>query len=227
MPAIMELAKRHGLVVIEDCAQAHGAMIEGRMTGLWGDMAAFSFYPTKNLGALGDGGAVVSNNAELIARARSLREYGWRERYISETAGMNSRLDEMQAAILRSKLCHLEAENDRRRELAGRYSDRLSETRLELPREAAGARHVYHLYVARTEARETLRDLLKSGGISTQIHYPVPIHLQPAYRSRALVGHEGLPITERVCSRILSLPMHPQLTDDQVERICELIRRWQ
>jgi dTDP-4-amino-4,6-dideoxygalactose transaminase len=209
MPAVMNIARRHGLAVIEDCAQAHGASLDGRKLGTWGDAGAFSFYPTKNLGALGDGGAVATNDAAMAARLRSLREYGWRDRYVSEEPGLNSRLDEMQAAILRVKLRYLDGENARRRELADTYERALQGTELILPRARAGACHVYHQYVIRSAARDRLRAELDAQGVGTAIHYPVPVHMQPAYRGR--VRHGALDCTEAIAHEILSLPMYPEL----------------
>jgi dTDP-4-amino-4,6-dideoxygalactose transaminase len=223
MPAFLDIARRYELRVIEDCAQAHGATVQGRKAGTWGDMAAFSFYPTKNLGALGDGGAVVSNTADLAERARLLREYGWRQRYVSEFPGMNSRLDELQAAILRVKLRYLEQENGRRRELARAYETALSPTSLRLPQALGQVEHVYHLYVIRASDRDQLKTYLQENGISTAIHYPVPVHLQPAYQSRIVAGHGGLHETEAACREILSLPMYPQMTDEDVRYIGERI----
>jgi dTDP-4-amino-4,6-dideoxygalactose transaminase len=224
MPAILDVARRHDLLVIEDCAQSHGATLEGRKTGAWGQLAAFSFYPTKNLGALGDGGGLVTNDPELDQRARLLREYGWRERYVSDLPGMNTRLDEVQAAVLRVKLRHLDRENARRRELARLYDARLANAPLVLPRARAGAEHVYHLYAVLSRHRDDLQAFLKAQGVGTAVHYPVPVHLQPAYRDR--LGGGRLPETERVCRETLSLPMHPQLTDEQAEHVCEQALRW-
>ena len=226
MPGIMSVARRYDLRVIEDCAQAHGAALDGRKAGTWGDVAAFSFYPTKNLGALGDGGAVLTNASALAERIRLLREYGWRERYVSDMPGMNSRLDEVQAAVLRVKLRHLEQENSRRRELASTYHRLLCATSLRLPHEANRAKHIYHLYVVRSKHREQLRDSLREDGIGTAIHYPVPVHLQPAYRSRIAIGAGGLHETEQACREILSLPMYPELTDEQVRSVAERIVHW-
>jgi dTDP-4-amino-4,6-dideoxygalactose transaminase len=217
MPAIMDIANRHGLAVVEDCAQAHGATLRGIHTGSWGHIAAFSFYPTKNLGGLGDGGAVATNDPALAERARRLREYGWRERYVSEEPGLNSRLDELQAAILRVKLRYLDVENARRRRIAAAYDVELSETGVRLPSCAAGAVHVYHQYVIRSDARDALRAGLRRHDIDTLIHYPMPVHLQPAYRGR--VRHGALDRTERAAAQILSLPMFPELTDAQVSAV--------
>jgi len=222
MPAILDIARRHDLIVIEDCAQSNGAAIQDRKTGTWGNLATFSFYPTKNLSALGDGGAVVTNSRELADRARMTREYGWRERYISEFPGMNTRLDELQAAILRVKLRYLDEENARRREIARNYDARLSATRLTLPQSRADREHVYHQYVIRSERREELREFLKSRNIGTLIHYPAPVHLQPAYRGRfGAVG--SLPHTEKAAGEILSLPMFPEISDGQIESVAEAI----
>ena len=221
MVAIQELARRYDLRVVEDCAQAHGAKIGERRVGSLGDIAAFSFYPTKNLGALGDGGAVVTNDSGLAERLKLLREYGWRERYVSEIAGMNSRLDELQAALLRVKLKALDAENERRRQIARSYDERLTATSLRLPQVCGDVAHVYHQYVVRSGERDALKERLRANGVGTLIHYPVPIHLQPAYRNRSVA--EALPETERAAKEVLSLPMFPQLTDEQIEQACQAI----
>jgi len=222
MPSILELAKRHGLHVIEDCAQAHGATLDGRMTGTWGDIAAFSFYPTKNLGALGDGGMVVTENPVLAERVRLLQQYGWREWYISEIPGGNSRLDELQAAVLRVKLRDLDKENMQRQSLAQIYNSLLADAGLTLPGVRSGVTHVYHQYVVRLPQRDALRTYLRQAGIGTLIHYPVPVHLQPAYRDR-LPRVAPLPWTEQVAGQVLSLPMFPQLSDDQARHVSECI----
>lgn len=226
MPAIMGIAERHGLKVIEDCAQSHGAAIGGRKTGTWGHLAAFSFYPTKNLGALGDGGAVAANDRHLAERVRLLREYGWRERYISEVPGLNTRLDEIQAAVLRVKLLYLDEENAQRRELARIYDAALSGTPMTLPRSPRGVTHAYHQYVVRSDRRDELRAFLKAHSVGTLIHYPVPLHLQPAYHGRVILDEAGLERTEEICRRILSLPMHPQLAGAQAQEVGDLIARW-
>lgn len=225
MQVIVTIARHHRLYVIEDCAQSHGAVYQGRKTGAWGDIAAFSFYPTKNLGAFGDGGIVVADNPELAERARLLREYGWRQRYISEIPGLNTRLDELQAAILRVKLRYLDDENSRRRKLAQLYNTLLSSTDLVLPKENGNVCHVYHQYVVRSQRRDALKAYLKKQGVDTLIHYPAPIHLQPAYRGR-LGDNVLLPHTEQVCQEILSLPMHPQLSKQRVRSNSELILNW-
>ena len=216
--AIAALTAQHGALLVEDCSQAHGAALDGRKLGTWGQAAAFSFYPTKNLGALGDGGMVVTSDARLAARVRSLREYGWRERYVSETAGVNSRLDELQAAVLRVKLRHLDAENDCRRALACHYQGLLANSGLTLPLSSSAGWHVYHQYVVRSLRRDALRAGLATGGIKTLVHYPVPVHLQPAYAGRVRV-QGALPHTEAAAREIMSLPMFPELTFANVEAV--------
>ncbi len=223
MEPILAIARRAGLRVIEDCAQAHGATYHGRPVGTLGDLGCFSFYPTKNLGALGDGGAVVSRDPALAERVRLLREYGWthQARYVSQVRGLNSRLDEMQAAILRVKLRHLDKWNGARRTLASHYAKRLPETVIK-PVERAGCRHVYHLYVVRVPGRDALRARLRELDIATGVHYPVPVHRQPAYQD--LAPDAGLPQTERLAGEILSLPMDPTFSIEQVEQVAEAIR---
>jgi dTDP-4-amino-4,6-dideoxygalactose transaminase len=207
---LVALARSRGLRVIEDCAQAHGARAGGRAVGAWGDIACFSFYPTKNLGALGDGGMVVTNDSTLAERARHLREYGWVERYVSHVPGWNSRLDELQAAVLRVKLRHLDKDNLSRVRVAEHYDTAFRETLVVTPRRRDGVTHVYHLYVVRCARRDELLAFLKSRGIAALIHYPVPVHRQPAYRRR-LPGEDSLPETERAAREVLSLPIYPEL----------------
>src|SRR5262245_48379870 len=229
MREICDIARRYDLKVVEDCAQAEGGTIHGMRggkVGVFGDAAAFSFYPTKNLGALGDGGAVVTNDAEVAERVGLLREYGWRERYVSDVAGFNSRLDELQAAVLRVRLKYLDEENARRREIARIYDDRLAPTSLRAPKRLGGVESVYHQYVARCGERDSLREHLREQGVSALIHYPVPVHLQPAYQNRVPVHRGALPMTERAARQVLSLPMHPQLSDVQVDRVCAVIDGW-
>jgi len=222
LDALSALAAIRGLALIEDCAQAHGAHDRGQPVGSWGDVACFSFYPTKNLGALGDGGAVVSNNPAWLERLRRLREYGWTPatRYVSQEQGMNSRLDELQAALLRVKLGFLDAENARRGALAQRYTALLGDC-VVTPTVRAHATHVFHLYVVRTPRRDAVMAALKDAGIGTSIHYPMPIHQQPGYRD-AVIAHD-LRHTEALAGTILSLPMHPGLRDDQVERVAAAV----
>jgi dTDP-4-amino-4,6-dideoxygalactose transaminase len=225
MSAILDLARRYGFRIIEDCAQSHGAWLAGRRLGSIGDLAAFSFYPTKNLGAIGDAGAVLTNDAALATRLAELREYGWRQRYVSDRIGMNSRLDELQAAILRVKLRHLDGDNARRQAIAGAYDDRLRWCAgIALPPRRAQATHVFHQYVLRSTARDALRAALKVRGIGTNIHYPVPVHLQPAYKGRIAVGAGGLGMSERAAREVLSLPMFPELADDQVAQVIAALR---
>ncbi len=218
MQRIMAIAADYQLRVIEDNAQAHGARIAAKQVGSWGDAAAFSFYPTKNLGALGDGGAIISNDPEIIGRIRALRQYGWQRRYISEEAGYNSRLDELQAAILRVKLRRLEADNQRRRQAAALYNELLADSPLQLPYAAAGTYHVYHLYTIQSGQRDDLQAHLAGQGIGSAIHYPLPVHLQPAYR-RLNYRAGSLPNTEKLAQRILSLPMFPHISDSQIETV--------
>jgi dTDP-4-amino-4,6-dideoxygalactose transaminase len=225
MVSIAGIAERHGLWLIEDCAQSHGAAIGGQKTGTWGHMAAFSFYPTKNLGALGDGGAVLTDDPELGERLRVLRQYGWRQRYVSEFPGMNSRLDELQAAILRVKLRYLNEENQRRRALAELYEQGLSGTSLVLPKCACGAKHVYHQYVVRSDQRDSLRAFLRERGIATLVHYPVPVHCQPAYQDRMRCSTSMVNV-ERAAREVVSLPMYPELTSEQIRRAAEAIVLW-
>jgi dTDP-4-amino-4,6-dideoxygalactose transaminase len=219
---VLEIARRHDLRVIEDCAQAHGAIYRGRHVGMWGDLGCFSFYPTKNLGALGDGGAVISTNPDLVAKVRLLREYGWtpQARYVSQVPGMNSRLDEMQAAILRVKLRHLDGWNEVRRSISALYAIHLP-AGVTRPVERAGCRHVYHLYVVRVPNRDAVRTRLAGAGIATAIHYPVPIHRQPAYAAHA---HGSLPHTEQAAGEILSLPMHPLMTAAEAEQVAAALQ---
>ena len=226
MPEIVEVARDAGLLVVEDCAQAHGARLDDRLVGTFGDIASFSFYPTKNLGALGDGGLVATDDPEIASRVRTLREYGWRERYVSAVPGLNSRLDELQAAILRVKLHHLDRFNDRRRSIAGRYDAALGAAAVRTPAVAAGAQPVYHQYVIQTELRSALVETLRASGIGTAIHYPVPVHRQPAYAGRLPLPH-ALEVTERIVPRILSLPMFASLTDAEVDRVTGAIVEWE
>jgi dTDP-4-amino-4,6-dideoxygalactose transaminase len=225
LAAILELARAYGLRVIEDCAQSHGALYRGRPTGSFGDIACFSFYPTKNLGALGDAGITATDDAGLATALREIREYGWRERYVSAIAGINTRLDPIQAAILGVKLPRLTADNARRQAIAARYDHGLAGVPLALPHRRADATHVYHQYVVRSPARDRLREHLRAAAIGTGIHYPVPVHLQPAYRDRLAEYPAGLSETTRVAGEILSLPMYPQLADDAVNRVIAEIRR--
>jgi dTDP-3-amino-3,4,6-trideoxy-alpha-D-glucose transaminase len=220
MAALGDVAARHHLLLIEDCAQAHGARDGERLVGTFGQVAAFSFYPTKNLGALGDGGAVITNDAQIAGRLRRLRNYGQVSRYEHAERGINSRLDEIQAAILRVKLAHLDEHNAARRELAACYGKRLK--RVTLPVERAGAFHVYHLYVIRHSQRDALREALKIHGVGTLIHYPTPVHRQPAYADLGY-GPGSLPITEQIAGEILSLPMYVGLTPADIDTVAQAV----
>jgi dTDP-4-amino-4,6-dideoxygalactose transaminase len=224
MSPIVELARDRGLKVVEDAAQAHGAAYRGNRAGTLGDAAAFSFYPTKNLGALGDGGAVVTDDPAVDEQARRLRNYGERERYESVRRGWNSRLDTLQAAILTAKLAHLDAWTARRRELAARYLSAFSDTGLGLPVEADGRQHVYHLFVLTVENRDTFRQALAGEGVQTLVHYPRPIHRQPAYEHLAPPG-DALRVCERLSKQVVSLPLFPELREDEVEAVVGAVRR--
>jgi len=223
LDSILNIARQHNIRVIEDCAQSHGATYHGRRTGAWGDIACFSFYPTKNLGAVGDGGFVATNDPQLAENARLLREYGWRERYVSNVPGWNTRLDELQAAILRVKLLTLDADNARRRYLASMYDELLTGSSVVAPKAMSYGQHAYHLYVVRSARRDELQAFLKERGIGALIHYPVPIHLQPAYRGR-LGDVDSLPETERAAHEILSLPMFPELSEDEIRQVADAVR---
>jgi dTDP-4-amino-4,6-dideoxygalactose transaminase len=226
METIMELAKKYNLKIIEDAAQAHGAEYKGKKVGSIGDVACFSFYPGKNLGAYGDAGMITTNNEEIAEKVKLLRNHGRiSKKYEHEIEGYSSRLDNLQAAILRVKLKYLNKWNDSRRENAKKYNELLNNIdRIVTPYEADYAKHVYHLYVIRTErGRDKLREELKSKGIAAGIHYPIPLHLQPAYR---YLGYKrgDFPITEKVSQEILSLPMFAELTDEQIKEIVEAIK---
>jgi dTDP-4-amino-4,6-dideoxygalactose transaminase len=224
--AIIAVAREHDLSVIEDCAQAHGAAINGRKVGTIGDIAAFSFYPTKNLGALGDGGAVLTKDFQIAEKVRLLREYGWKSRYVSECAGGNSRLDEIQAAILRVKLERLEQDNQLRRSIAGEYLRGISNKSISLPKIGNNIDHVFHQFVIRNNRRDFLREYLSSKGIGTLIHYPLPIHLQPAYLGKVITAPNGLNVTNMVAKEVLSLPMYPQISRDQIRDVIGAIEEW-
>jgi dTDP-4-amino-4,6-dideoxygalactose transaminase len=219
---ILDIAARHNLLLIEDAAQAHGSLYKGRRVGALSQAGCFSFYPGKNLGAYGEGGAVVTNDAEVARRVRLLRDHGSEQKYRHEIIGYNFRLEGIQGAVLNVKLRHLDKWNDLRRAHAARYNELLSGTSLQLPREMPYARHIYHLYVVQTNERDALQKRLSEAGVQTGIHYPVPVHLQPAYAS---MGHKpgDFPESERQAARVLSLPMFPELTDEQIKRVAEAI----
>lgn len=221
---MLAACREHGVMVIEDCSQAHGATLGGRKVGTMGDAACFSLYPTKNLGALGDGGVLSTDDAALADRIGAIRQYGWKERYISDSIGVNSRLDEIQAAILRVRLPYLDATNARRAEIAAAYDAALANGPYAAPVRRADAGHVYHQYVLRVPNRTALMARLRAEGVATAIHYPAPVHLQPAYRGRTPLGPAGCAETARAAGEVMSLPMFPELTEAQVEHVCRVLR---
>jgi dTDP-4-amino-4,6-dideoxygalactose transaminase len=219
---ILEIAGRRHIFVVEDCSQAHGALFHAQKVGSWGHISAFSFYPTKNLGAYGDAGAVVTNDPALARQVRLLRQYGWEKRNLSILKGFNTRMDDLQAAVLRVKLNYLDAWNTRRRRLADLYTSLLAANGLILPSQPEGVTHIYHQYVVRHPRRDQLRQHLEQNGIQTSIHYPLPVHLQPAY---ANLGYQpgDLPQTELAAQHILSLPLYPELSEEAVRRVSRQI----
>jgi len=226
MDALMNLAEQHGLQVVEDACQAHGALYRGKQLGSFGHAGAFSFYPTKNLGALGDGGFIATDDEQLALHLKRLRNGGQSSRYLHESIGFNSRLDELQAAVLRVKLPHLERANDRRREISMRYLDALEDTELvpvAVREDSVSARH---LFVVKARTRETLEEHLGDHGIETLVHYPVPVHLQPAYRGleREEGGEGSCPVAEAAAKRIVSLPLYPTMTDVDVDHVVQALR---
>jgi len=222
MGPLIELAQTRGLRVLEDCAQAHGARYGGRVVGTFGAIGSFSFYPGKNLGAYGDGGALVTDDAALADRLRLLRNYGQTAKYHHATQGYNSRLDELQAAVLAVKLGYLDAWNARRRALAARYNALLADHGLILPLPAPDRDHVYHLYVVRSRQRDALQRHLATQGIGTLIHYPTPVHLQPAYAELGLV-RGNLPFSEQLADQVLSLPLYPEMSEAQQDAVVAAI----
>ncbi len=224
MNAICSIAKEFDLKVIEDACQAHGAEYRGIRTGALGDAAAFSFYPGKNLGGIGDGGAIVTNDVALAERLRATRNYGSTRKYHHPTRGFNTRLDSIQAAVLRVKLNHLDTWNSRRREIAERYRRQLAGANLVLPAEQPGGHHVYHLYVVRCTDRDDVAARMKEQGIETGIHYPVPVDRQEAFRSCGRVVGD-LRHSSKACTEILSLPICPFTTDDEVDEVADCLRQ--
>jgi dTDP-4-amino-4,6-dideoxygalactose transaminase len=223
MPAISKLCRERGLLLLEDAAQSHGAQIDGVKAGAWGDAAAFSFYPGKNLGALGDAGALTCKDAKLAAIVRALRNYGSHEKYKNLVQGPNDRLDELQAALLRVKLKYIDADNARRREIAARYLREIKHPDVRLPSVRAGeASHVWHLFVVRVPDRAAFQQRLLEKGVHTFIHYPIPPHHQQAYAKE--LGHLQLPLTEAIHREVVSLPISPVMTDEQVGYVIEALR---
>ncbi|MGH7596764.1 MAG: DegT/DnrJ/EryC1/StrS family aminotransferase [bacterium] len=225
MAPLLEIARRHNLRVVEDACQAHGTTYDSAKAGTLGDAGCFSFYPSKNLGAYGDGGFVCTNKPEIAERLRLLRNYGQTRRYYHATKGFNSRLDELQAAVLRAKLLHLDSWNARRRELVQQYDAQLQGLPLTLPKAAAWGRHVFHLYVIRTAQRDQLCSFLAERGIQTIIHYPVPVHLQEAYLDLN-VPAGALPNAEKAAKEIVSLPFYPEILEDEIELLTVTIREF-
>ncbi len=223
MPSLIQVAASWGIPLVEDCAQAHGAQLEGKPAGSWGDLGCFSFYPTKNLGALGDGGALVTSKATLAQAVRSLRQYGWEQKYlVGRPGGRNSRLDELQAALLRLQLPHLSRWNQRRADIATKYTQGLQDLGLELP-QATYPSCVAHLYVLRCPWRDHLRACLREQGIGTDIHYPQPDHQQVTITPHPF-AQVSLPVTERVCGEVLTLPCFPELADTEVDQVISAVR---
>ena len=224
MDPIVAIARRHGIVVIEDAAQAHGAEYKGRRAGSLGEMACFSFYPGKNLGAYGEGGLVVTDSPEYTRTLRMLRDWGAEKKYEHVLQGYNYRMEGIQGAVLRVKLRHLDDWTEARRAAAARYDELLVDSGVETPPPAPDARHVYHIYAVRTASRQAWQDALKEQHIQTGVHYPVPVHLQPAF---ADLGYRAgqFPASERAAKEVLSLPMFPELTTAQCEAVCGAVRR--
>ena len=221
--ALRKITQELGVLLIEDAAQAHGSSYQGKQCGSLGDLAAFSFYPSKNLGALGDGGGVATNDASFADRLRKLRHYGAEDRYVHTLRGINSRLDELQAAVLSTKLPHLDDWNSRRRELAERYDTGLAGLPLGWPQTVTEALSNRHLYPIRFAQRDALQEHLREQGIGTFIHYPIPLHEQPAYQEFA---QGPLPYAEQACREVLSLPLYPELADEDVDTVIDAVRRF-
>jgi dTDP-4-amino-4,6-dideoxygalactose transaminase len=222
MAAVMELAREHNLKVIEDNAQAFGAEYRGSKTGSFGDVACLSFFPSKNLGGCGDGGMVVTNDDEVADRVRMLRAHGWRKKYFPEMLGYNSRLDELQAAILRVKLRHVDEWNKRRHYLAGKYSERFAGTAISVPAEAADALHAYHLYIVEVDQRENVQQQLKEQGIATAVYYPQPLHLAAPLKPYGYSAGD-FPVSERASARTLSIPFYPEMTEEQLNTVADKV----
>ena len=221
MDAIVEICDRHNLTVIEDCAQSFGADYQGRMTGTFGAAGCFSFFPSKNLGCYGDGGMIVTDDGQIAAELRVLRNHGSRERYHHSIIGYNSRLDEIQAVVLLAKLKRIDTYNARRRENAARYSENLAGSAVITPFERPGGRHVYHQYTLLTDGRDPVQAALAGAGIASAVYYPIPLHRQEVYRDSC--AGLSLPVSEALAERVLSLPMYPELSIDQIDRICEVV----
>lgn len=222
MDRIVELCKKHNLKLIEDCAQSHGACFGKQMTGTFGDAGCFSFYPSKNLGGFGEGGAVVTDNAQTADAIKVLRNYGSEKRYHNKVIGMNSRLDELQAGLLRVRLAHLKEITQEREILAGRYEDGIKNEEIILPKRREGSRNVWHQYVVRTKDRDSFQNYLTQNGIGSIIHYPIPPHLSEAYKNLGYCRGD-LPVTEQYAGEVLSIPMYSGLTKEEQERVIRVI----
>lgn len=220
MDALLAIAKEYDIPLIEDCAQAHGAEYKNKKVGSIGDVSCFSFYPTKNLGAIGDGGAVATNNDEIAQKVRALREYGWIGDKISYTIGFNSRLDELQAAILRVKLRYLQEDTEKRRYIAEQY-DKALVNLVQVPKVRENCKHAYHLYVIQANERDSLAEKMKTSGIIPLVHYPIAIHQQEGFK--LFTPQNGLPTTEKLINHILSLPMYPELNEDEIHLIIKCV----
>lgn len=223
MRALRDIAERHNLWLIEDAAQAHAALHEGKRCGSIGDLACFSFYPGKNLGAYGDAGAVTGNDETLLARVRKLRDHGRTTKYEHDEIGFGGRIDALQASILGAKLPHLESWTNARRGHARLYNELLADSDVITPFESPNIRHVYHLYVIRRPGRDALLEQLNSKGIGAGVHYPIPLHRQPAYLKQGY-GNVSLPITEQIAGEVVSLPMYPELTRGQIEYVAQAVK---
>lgn len=224
MPAVAKLCRERGLLLLEDAAQAHGAQVEGIKAGAWGDAAAFSFYPGKNLGALGDAGALTCKDAKLAQMVRALRNYGSHEKYKNLVQGPNDRLDELQAALLRVKLPHMDADNRQRQAIARRYREEIKNPAVRLPTVCAGeASHVWHLFVVRVPSRDAFQKQMADQGVHTAVHYPIPPHRQEAYVKQ--LGHLQLPLTEAIHREVVSLPISPVMSDEAVSYVIDQLNR--
>lgn len=226
MEKIIEIAKKYNLYIVEDCAQSHGSLFNGKMTGTFGDIACFSFYPGKNLGCFGDGGAITTNNKGLYARMKTLRNYGSSKKYHNDEVGYNARLDELQAGLLRVKLSHLNELTTEREKIANKYLLEIKNPRIELPKIREGATSVWHLFIIKTDERDRFQKYLENNGIGTVIHYPIPPHLSKAYE---YLGYKkgDFPITERYAETVLSLPLYNGMTDEEQNYIIEVINRYE
>lgn len=222
MDSVMNIAKKHGLFVVEDCAQSHGSCYNNKMTGSFGDIGCFSFYPTKNLGAFGDAGAIVTDDYSLALKIKTMRNYGSMQKYHNEIDGYNSRLDELQAALLQVKLSHLNVLNLERQVIAEEYLTNISNPHLQLPETAPGSSHVYHLFVVRSNERDRLQKYLKSHGINSQIHYPIPPHLSEVYQYLGL-SKGSYPIAEKYANEVLSLPLYCGMTQCEIEYVIDIV----